>query len=245
MSVVRSSASGLAIGVAYPRRHRPERTRSASSRSRTRSPAIMHEERGLARSVRRISRSGGVGSGGSRQLLRCWATAQDGRAPRRSSSGTARPAWDDYETVIVLASEEAHRALLEPPNPATLFAQLSFGPSRGFPGTTVLIAASSACQTAPHAQSLTNPMPLPTIAFRAGAEARNQRIGLARPAPRWRSHCHVRDSRPVLAHDRLVERFASSARGRLRASLRPDPARGRAPGLNDSLLVPRIRGRLA
>ena len=26
---------------------------------------------------------------------------------RRSSSGTARPAWDDYETVIVLASEEA------------------------------------------------------------------------------------------------------------------------------------------
>ena len=47
-----------------------------------------------------------------------------------------RPAWDDYETVIVLASEEAHRALLGTTNPATLFAQLSFGPSRGFPGTT-------------------------------------------------------------------------------------------------------------
>jgi hypothetical protein len=82
--------------------------------------------------------------------------------------------------VIVLASEEAHRALLGHTNPATLFAQLSFGPSRGFPGTTVLIAASSACQTAPHAPSLTNPTPLPTIAFRAGAEARNHRIGLAR-----------------------------------------------------------------
>jgi hypothetical protein len=47
-----------------------------------------------------------------------------------------RPAWDDYETVIVLASEEAHRALLGTTNPATLFAQLSFGPSRGFPETT-------------------------------------------------------------------------------------------------------------
>jgi hypothetical protein len=47
-------------------------------------------------------------------------------------------------------------------------------------------------------QSLTNPAPLPTIAFRARAEARNQRIGLARPAPRWRSHC--RDS------DRQVDR---------------------------------------
>jgi hypothetical protein len=241
---VRSSASGLAIGVAYPRRHRPERIRSASSRSRTRSTGIIHEGRGLARTVRRISRSGGVSSGGSRQLLRCWRRLK--MVERRDDpQWNGRPAWDDYETVIVLASEEAHRALLGTTNPATLFAQLSFGPSRGFPGTTVLIAASSACQTAPHAQSLTNPMPLPTIAFRAGAEARNQRIGLARPAPRWRSHCHVRDSRPVLAHDRLVERFASSARGRLRASLRPDPARGRAPGLNDSLLVPRIRGRLA
>src|SRR3984885_14084320 len=143
VSLVRSSASGLAIGVAYPRRHSPERIRSASSRSRTRSTGIIHEGRGLARSVRRISRSGGVSSGGSRQLLRCWATAQDGRAPRRSSSGTARPEWDDYETVIVLASEEAHRALLGTTNPTTLFAQLSFGPNRGFPGTTVLIAASS------------------------------------------------------------------------------------------------------
>jgi hypothetical protein len=209
---VRSSASGLAIGVAYPRRHRPERIRSASSRSRTRSTGIIHEGRGLARSVRRISRSGGVSSGGSRQLLRCWATAQDGRAPRRSSSGTARPAWDDYETVIVLASEEAHRALLGTTNPETLFAQLSFGPTRGFPGTTVLIAASSACQTAPHAQSLTNPTPLPTIAFRAGAEARNQRIGPARPAPRWRSHCRDSDREPSAASGESVCRGSDRRR---------------------------------
>jgi hypothetical protein len=167
---VRSSASGLAIGVAYPRRHRPERIRSASSRSRTRATGIIHEGRGLARSVRRISRSGGVSSGGSRQLLRCWATAQDGRAPRRSSSGTARPAWDDYETVIVLASEEAHRALLGPPIPRLCSPSCPSDRAAGSQGPTVLIAASSACQTAPHAQSLTNPPPLPTITFRAGAE---------------------------------------------------------------------------
>ena len=92
MSLLRSSASGLAIGVAYPRRRRPERIRSASSRSRSRSTGIIREGRGLARGVRRISRSGGVSSGGSGQLLRGWATAQDGRAPRRSSRGTARPA---------------------------------------------------------------------------------------------------------------------------------------------------------
>jgi hypothetical protein len=47
-----------------------------------------------------------------------------------------RPAWDNYETAIVLASEEAQRALLGTTNPVTLFAQLSFGPSRGFPRTT-------------------------------------------------------------------------------------------------------------
>jgi hypothetical protein len=47
-----------------------------------------------------------------------------------------RPAWDNYETAIVLASEEAQRALLGTTNPVTLFAQRSFGPSRGFPGTT-------------------------------------------------------------------------------------------------------------
>ena len=186
---MRSSASGLAIGVAYPRRHRPERIRSASSRSRTRATGIIHEGRGLARSVRRISRSGGVSSGGSRQLLRCWATAQDGRAPRRSSSRTARPAWDDYETVIVLASEEAHRALLGPPIPRLCSPSCPSDRAAGSQGPTVLIAASSACQTAPHAQSLTNPTPLPTIGFRVGAEARKERIGLARPSPRWRSHC--------------------------------------------------------
>jgi hypothetical protein len=63
VSLVRSSASELAIGVAYPRRRRPERIRSASSRSRSRSTGIIHEGRGLARGVRRISRSGGVSSG--------------------------------------------------------------------------------------------------------------------------------------------------------------------------------------
>ena len=47
-----------------------------------------------------------------------------------------RPACDDYETVIVLASEEAQRALLGTTNPVTLFAQLSFEPSRTFSGTT-------------------------------------------------------------------------------------------------------------
>lgn len=67
-------------------------------------------------------------------------------AVARAASGVAgfanvavnvyRPAWDDYETVIVLASEEAQRALLGTTNPVTLFAQLSFGPSHGFPGTT-------------------------------------------------------------------------------------------------------------
>jgi hypothetical protein len=56
---VRSSASGLAIGVAYPRRRGPERIRSASSRSRSRSTRIIREGQGLTRSVRRISRSGG------------------------------------------------------------------------------------------------------------------------------------------------------------------------------------------
>jgi hypothetical protein len=67
-------------------------------------------------------------------------------AVARAASGVAgfanvavnvyRPAWDDYETVIVLASEEAQWALLGTTNPVTLFAQLSFGPRRGFPGTT-------------------------------------------------------------------------------------------------------------
>jgi hypothetical protein len=184
VSLVRSSASGLAIGVAYPRRHRPERIRSASSRSRTRATGIIHEGRGLARSVRRISRSGRVSSGGSRQLLRCWATAQDGRAPRRSSSGTARPAWDDYETVIVLASEEAHRALLGTTNPATLFAQLSFGPSRGFPGT---YRADRGIVRLPDGASRTKsdqPAAAAHDHFSRRGRARNQRIGLTRPAPR-------------------------------------------------------------
>jgi hypothetical protein len=87
---VRSSASGLAIGGAYPRRHGPERIRSAGSRSRTRSTGIIHEGRGLARTVRRISRSGGVSSGGSRQLLRCWRRLK--MVERRDDPAVERPA---------------------------------------------------------------------------------------------------------------------------------------------------------
>jgi hypothetical protein len=124
-------------------------------------------------------------------------------AVARAASGVAgfanvavsvyRPAWDNYETAIVLASEEAQRALLGTTNPRDSVRPAVLRTEPRVPRDYVLIAASSACQTAPHAQSLTNPEPLPTIAFRARAEARNQRIGLARPAPRWRSRCHAGD----------------------------------------------------
>ena len=91
-----------------------------------------------------------------------------------------RPAWDDYETVIMLASEEAHRALLGTTNPATLFAPAVLRTEPRVPRDYVLIAASSACQTAPHAQSLSTRRRCPQSLFAPGQKhATNDRT---RPA---------------------------------------------------------------
>ena len=184
--MVRSSASGLAIGVACPRHRRPERIRSAGSRSRTRSTGIIHEGRGLARGVRRIGRSGGV----TRAVrVSCCAVGRRLKMVERQtiqqcngSAGVGRLRDGDR------ARLRRGRALLGTTNLATLFAQLSFGRSRGLPGTTVLIAASSACQMAPHAQVRPTRRRCPRSLFAPGRST-YQRIGLARPAPRWRSHC--------------------------------------------------------